>query len=154
MTTTLSNGNQPGSTIPAAETRSKRFCLILVKPSHYDEDGYVIQWFRSTIPSNSLAAVFGLARDCAQRHVLGPDVEIEIHPFDETNTRIRPERLARMIEEAGAGMVMMIGVQSNQFPHACDLARPLIERGIKVGIGGFHVSGITSMLNGECADVK
>jgi hypothetical protein len=25
-------------------------------------------------------------------------VEIEIHPFDETNTRIRPEKLARMIE--------------------------------------------------------
>ncbi|HKP03652.1 MAG TPA: radical SAM protein [Chthoniobacterales bacterium] len=153
MTTMLSNGNQPGSTIPATG-RSKRFCLILVKPSHYDEDGYVIQWFRSTIPSNSLAAVFGLARDCAQRQVLGPDVEIEIHPFDETNTRIRPDKLARMIEEAGAGMVMMIGVQSNQFPHACDLAKPLIERGIKVGIGGFHVSGITSMLGGECADVK
>jgi hypothetical protein len=60
------------STQPA----KKRFCLILVKPSHYDEDGYVIQWFRSTIPSNSLAAVFGLARDCAQRRVLGPDLEI------------------------------------------------------------------------------
>ena len=39
---------------------------------------------------HSLAAVFGLARDCAERHVLGDDVEIEIHPFDETNTRIRP----------------------------------------------------------------
>src|SRR5213078_1591251 len=107
VTTTLSNGDRPGSTIPGAAIRLKRFCLILVKPSHYDDDGYVIQWFRSTIPSNSLAAVFGLARDCAQRHVLGEDVEIEIHPFDETNTRIRPERLARMIEKAGAGMVMM-----------------------------------------------
>jgi radical SAM superfamily enzyme YgiQ (UPF0313 family) len=131
----------------------RRFCLILVKPSHYDDDGYVIQWFRSTIPSNSLAAVFGLARDCAQRHVLGEDVEIEIHPFDETNTRIRPERLARMIEEAGAGMVMMIGVQSNQFPHALDLAKPLLERGIQVGIGGFHVSGILSMMGGNDADL-
>ena len=63
-------------TVIANTTKSKcamrRFCLILVKPSHYD-DGYVIQWFRSTIPSNSLAAVFGLARDCAQRHVLGDD---------------------------------------------------------------------------------
>jgi hypothetical protein len=65
MTTTLSDRNSPGSTIPATGTRSKRFCLILVKPSHYDEDGYVIQWFRSTIPSNSLAAVFGLASDLA-----------------------------------------------------------------------------------------
>lgn len=91
-----SNLNRPGLTIPAT-TAKKRFCLILAKPSHYDDDGYVIQWFRSTIPSNSLAAVYGWARDCQQRQTLGPDVEMEIHPFDETNTRIRPERLARMI---------------------------------------------------------
>src|SRR5271165_4049481 len=94
----------------------RRFVLVLVKPSHYDDDGYVIQWFRSAIPSNSLAALYGLAQDCAARHVLGEDVEITIHPFDETNSRIRPERLARMIGEAGAGMVMLVGVQSNQFP--------------------------------------
>ncbi|MEY2557038.1 MAG: hypothetical protein QOE34_463 [Verrucomicrobiota bacterium] len=140
------------SPIPSPLT-TRRFCLILVKPSHYDDDGYVIQWFRSTIPSNSLAAVFGLARDCAQRHVLGDDVEIEIHPFDETNTRIRPEKLARMIEQAGAGMVMMVGVQSNQFPHALDLAKPLLARGIQVGIGGFHVSGTMSMLGGNDPDL-
>ncbi len=139
---------------PTTSTRAtRRFCLVLVKPSHYDDDGYVIQWFRSTIPSNSLAAVFGLARDCAQRRVLGEEVELEIHPFDETNTRIRPERLARMIEEAGAGMVMMVGVQSNQFPHALDLAKPLRERGIQVGIGGFHVSGTMSMLGGNDPDL-
>src|SRR5580765_2881910 len=148
----LAKNDRPGSTIPAT-ARSKRFCLILVKPSHYDEDGYVIQWFRSTIPSNSLAAVYGLARDCAQRHVLGEDIAIEIHPFDETNTRVRPERLARMIEQAGAGMVMMVGVQSNQFPHALDLAKPLRERGIQVGIGGFHVSGTMSMLGGNDPDL-
>ena len=62
-------------TLTTPERAAKRFCLILVKPSHYDDDGYVIQWFRSTIPSNSLAAVYGLARDCAQRHVLGDDVD-------------------------------------------------------------------------------
>ena len=73
----------------------RRFLPVLIKPSHYDDDGYVIQWLRSTIPSNSLAALYGLARDCRQRHVLGADVEIEIHPFDETNTRIRPKRIAR-----------------------------------------------------------
>ena len=132
---------------------TKRFCLVLVKPSHYDDDGYVIQWLRSTIPSNSLAALYGLARDCKQRHVLGDDVEIEIHPFDETNTRIRPKRLARMIEDAGAGVVMFVGVQSNQFPHTLDLAKPLLERGVQVAIGGFHVSGTMSMLGGNDADV-
>src|SRR5512142_2925828 len=131
----------------------RRFCLILVKPSHYDDDGYVIQWFRSAIPSNSLAALYGLARDCAERKILGDDVALDIHAFDETNSRIRPERLARMIEKAGSGMVMLVGVQSNQFPRALDLARPLRERGIAVAIGGFHVSGVTSMLGGVDADL-
>jgi radical SAM superfamily enzyme YgiQ (UPF0313 family) len=131
----------------------RRFCLILVKPSHYDEDGYVLQWVRSPIPSNSLASLYGLAQDCAQRKILGDDVEIEIHALDETNTRIRPERLAKLIEAAGAGMVMLTGVQSNQFPRSLDLAKPLRERGIQVGIGGFHVSGVLSMLNGVDADL-
>lgn len=132
-------------------TTKRRFCLVLVKPSHYDDDGYVIQWFRSAIPSNSLAALYGLALDCRDRAIFGDDVEFDIHPFDETNTRIRPEKLAGMIEAAGAGMVMMVGVQSNQFPRALDLARPLRARGIQVAIGGFHVSGVLSMLEGKDA---
>ena len=131
----------------------RRFCLVLIKPSHYDEDGYVIQWLRSPIPSNSLASLYGLAKDCAERAVLGDDVEFRIHAFDETNTRIRPIRLARMIEHAGAGMVMLVGVQSNQFPRALDIAAALRARGIQVVIGGFHVSGTISMLNGVDPDL-
>jgi hypothetical protein len=132
---------------------AKRFCLVLVKPSHYDEAGYVIQWLRSPIPSNSLASLYGLAKDCAERRILGDDVAIEIHAFDETNTRIRPERLASMIEAAGAGMVMLTGVQSNQFPRALDLAKPLRARGVQVSVGGFHVSGVLAMLNGIDPDL-
>ena len=68
----------------------RRFQLVLIKPSHYDDDGYVIQWFRSVMPSNSLAALYGLAIDAAERRVLGPDVSIDVTPIDETNTRIKP----------------------------------------------------------------
>ena len=131
----------------------RRFCLVLVKPSHYDEDGYVIQWLRSPIPSNSLAALYGLAKDCGARAVLGAGVELDVHAFDEANTRIKPARLARMIERAGAGMVMLVGVQSNQFPRALDIAGPLRARNIQVGIGGFHVSGTISMLGGVDRDL-
>src|SRR5262245_23835471 len=104
----------------ASDTMSsqRRFCLVLIKPSHYDDDGYVIQWLRSAVPSNSLAVLYGLARECAQQKILGDDVEIEIHAFDETNTRIRPARIASLINAAGAGVVMLVGVQSNQFPRA------------------------------------
>src|SRR6266852_2893794 len=123
----------------------QRFSLVLIKPSHYDDDGYVIQWFRSAIPSNTLAVLNGLALDCKQRRVLGDDVEIEVSAFDETNTRIKPERIARQLR-GGRGMVALVGVQSNQFPHAMDLARPLRAAGIPVCIGGFHVSGCLAML--------
>jgi radical SAM superfamily enzyme YgiQ (UPF0313 family) len=132
----------------------RQFCLLLVKPSHYDDDGYVIQWFRSAIPSNSLATLYGLARDCAERRVLGDDVELTIHEVDETNTRVRPEKLARMIERAGAGMVMLVGVQSNQFPRALDIAKPLLARGVQVALGGFHASGTISMLGGNDPDLQ
>ena len=73
----------------------KLFHLFLIKPSHYDNDGYVIQWVRSAIPANTLAAMNGLALDCAARHVLGDDVEIRITIWDETNIRIRSDRIIR-----------------------------------------------------------
>jgi radical SAM superfamily enzyme YgiQ (UPF0313 family) len=132
----------------------RRFCLVLIKPSHYDDDGYVIQWYRSAIPSNSLAALYGLARDCADRRCLGPDTDIEVHAFDETNARIRPDRVAALIAAADGGMVALVGVQSNQFPRALDIARPLRRRGIQVGIGGFHVSGTIAMLAERDPDVR
>jgi hypothetical protein len=118
----------------------------LVKPSHYDDDGYVIQWFRSPIPANSLACLYGLARHAKEQDALGSDVELDIVAIDETNTRIRPDKIARQIEEADVGLVMLVGVQSNQFPRALDIATPLRARGITVGIGGFHVSGTLAML--------
>jgi hypothetical protein len=30
----------------------RRFGIVLIKPSHHDDDGYVIQWRHSIIPSN------------------------------------------------------------------------------------------------------
>jgi hypothetical protein len=131
----------------------RRFCLVLIKPSHYDDDGYVIQWVRSAIPTNSLATLYGLAEDCARRSILGDAVEIDIHAFDETNTRIRPNRIAALINAAAQGMVMLVGVQSNQFPRALDIARAFRELGIQVAIGGFHVSGVISMLEGVDPDL-
>ncbi len=132
----------------------RRFCLILIKPSHYDDDGYVIQWVRSATPSNSLAVLYGLALECDEQKVLGDDVDLEIHAFDETNTRIRTARIASLIKSADAGMVMLVGVQSNQFPRALDIAGPLRERGIMVAIGGFHVSGTIAMLAERDPDVR
>jgi len=138
----------------AAHADSSRFPVFLLKPSHYDDDGYVIRWRRSVIPSNTLAALYGLVVDCAERRVLGDDVEIECHGVDETNTRIDVPRIVREIADAGAGLVALVGVQSNQFPRAMDLAREFRREGVEVAIGGFHVSGCLAMLPGLQPDLQ
>ena len=128
----------------------RRFQLILIKPSHYDDDGYVIRWWRALIPSNSLAALYGIAADCAERQVLGADVAIDIDVIDETNRRVDiPALLSLFASRGNFGLVGLVGVQSNQYPRALDIARPLRAAGIEVVIGGFHVSGCLSMLDGR-----
>ena len=141
--------------IGTKRARPRRFQLILIKPSHYDADGYVVQWFRSTMPSNSLAAVYALACGAADRGILGADLPIDVTATDETNTRIRPRQIAKSIERnGGLGLVGIVGVQSNEFPRALDLGRALRKAGVQVMIGGFHVSGCLAMLPEVPADIK
>jgi radical SAM superfamily enzyme YgiQ (UPF0313 family) len=119
----------------------------LIKPSHYDDDGYVIQWVRSDVPSNSLAALYGLASECAEQRLLGDSVDIRISVQDETNCRIRTARIIREFRKSGGkGLVALVGVQSNQFPRAVDIGRPLAAAGVPVCIGGFHAAGSLAML--------
>ena len=128
-------------------TAKSTFHLVLIKPTHYDDDGYPITWLRSHIPSNTLAALYGLGDDCRRRHALGPDVEIVVSPYDETNTRVRPDRIAARIKRAGGkALICLVGVQTNQFPRAVDLGRQFLQAGIPVALGGFHAAGCLSML--------
>jgi hypothetical protein len=125
----------------------RKFLVELIKPSHYDDDGYVIQWRRGVIPSNSLSALHGLALQAREQRVLGTDVEIEIEPLDETTSIIPVNRIIkRFRRNANCGLICLVGVQTNQFARAVDLARQFRSAGIKVAIGGFHASGCAAML--------
>ncbi|MGV2976614.1 B12-binding domain-containing radical SAM protein [Roseibium alexandrii] len=124
------------------------FHFVMIKPTHYDDDGYPIQWLRSAIPSNTLASLNGLAEAARERDVLGEKVRIHLHTYDETNKRIRPQKIAQDIRRRGGkALIALVGVQSNQFPRATDLAREFIREGLPTAIGGFHVSGCISMLD-------
>src|ERR1700719_2070645 len=109
----------------AAADRAAVFHFVMIKPTHYDDEGYPIQWVRSAIPSNTLACLNGLAEDARQRQVLGPGVDIRLHTYDETNRRVRPDRIIRMIrQQGGRALIGLVGGQANHFPRARHLAPP------------------------------
>jgi hypothetical protein len=131
------------------------FHFVMIKPTHYDDDGYPIQWLRSAIPSNTLACLNALAEDAKRREVLGTGVDIRLHTYDETNRRVRPDQIIKMIRrEGGRVLIGLVGVQSNQFPRAVDLAKPFLDAGLPVCIGGFHISGCIAMLPELPADIR
>jgi radical SAM superfamily enzyme YgiQ (UPF0313 family) len=137
------------------EVAKRTFRIVLIKPSHYDREGYVIRWYRNTVPSNSLATVYAIMCDAARRQVLGPDIDIRVIPIDETNTRVRINRIITDFRYGdGFGFVGLVGVQSNQYPRALDIARPLRAAAIPVIIGGFHVSGMLAMFKCVTPDLR
>ncbi|NTG51079.1 radical SAM protein [Agrobacterium rhizogenes] len=129
-----------------------RVDIWLIKATRYDDNGYPIRWIRSAIPSNSLACVWALVDDATSRGVFGAGVDVQVHAIDETNRRVDiPAILKSHHAEGTRAIVMLVGVQTNQYPRAMDIARPLRQAGVPVCIGGFHVSGCVAML-GEDAE--
>jgi hypothetical protein len=49
--------------VVATSSTDVTFRIVLIKPSHYDDDGYLIQWARSSVPSNTMAVLYGLVTD-------------------------------------------------------------------------------------------
>ncbi|MCC6927309.1 radical SAM protein [Novosphingobium sp.] len=120
--------------------------IYLIKPTRYDDDGYPLQWWRSIIPSNSLAVMAGIVEEALGRDCLS-GMPGEVHVIDEAHQKVDPGRIARAIRRSGGpALIGLVGVQSNQFPRALDLAREFRAAGLPVCIGGFHVSGSLAML--------
>lgn len=134
--------------VNAAEIDSNRreLRIVLIKPSKYDDEGYVIRHFRGVLPSNTLACLASLTEDLAKRNFLGRDIQLKVEIYDDTVEKIPVKKIIRSNRLPGRRtIVALAGVQSNQFPRAADLARKFRAGGIQVLIGGFHVSGILAL---------
>lgn len=129
--------------------------LYLIKPSNYDDAGYVVTYFRGVLPSNSLNCLAALTREVVAQKRLGPDIELRVELFDETVQRIPVRRICRSARRSGErAIVCLVGVQTNQFPRAGDLARTFRAAGVTVLIGGFHVSGYLSLVSEIPRDIQ
>jgi radical SAM superfamily enzyme YgiQ (UPF0313 family) len=134
---------------------TKKVQLYLIKPTQYDDDGYVVRHWRGVLPSNTLACLAGLTDDVISQKRLGEDVQVKVHLFDETVDKIPVKRICRSQHASESKtIVCLVGVQTNQFPRAVDLARTFRRAGLTVMIGGFHVSGYLSLLSEIPPDIQ
>ncbi|GAB6041520.1 B12-binding domain-containing radical SAM protein [Endothiovibrio diazotrophicus] len=122
-----------------------RLRILLIQPSHYDAEGYVIQWWRTFTPGHVMMVINGILADAAGRGALGADVTIERRVIDEPTEVVRHRREIAWLRGAKRAAVFLTGVQTSQYPRAVDLARPFIAAGIPVVMGGFHVSGVLAL---------
>jgi radical SAM superfamily enzyme YgiQ (UPF0313 family) len=133
----------------------KTLHIYLIKPSQYDDDGYVVRHWRGVLPSNTLACLAGLTQDVVQRNVLGDAWNVKVHLYDETVDKVPVKKICRSQRWGLAKTIVgLVGVQTNQFPRACDLAQEFRRAGLTVLIGGFHVSGYLALLPDIPADIQ
>ena len=93
--------------------RYKRLRVVLIKPSKYDDDGYVIRFWRGVLPSNTLNVLHGLTVDVARRRLLG-DIEIRVDTFDETAQKVPVKKIVEWSREPATKLVVgLVGVQTN-----------------------------------------
>jgi radical SAM superfamily enzyme YgiQ (UPF0313 family) len=131
-----------------ATNQIARKCLtvVLIKPSKYDDEGYVIRHYRGVLPSNSLACLSSLTEDLIRHRTLGDNLKIRIKILDDTVQKIPFDRIIQAAHPPHRRTVIaLVGVQSNQFPRAADIARRFRAGGLQVLLGGFHVSGSLSL---------
>ncbi len=134
--------------------RHSELRVILIKPSRYDDDGYVVRHWRGVLPSNTLACLQGLTEDVGRRKLLG-DVDIKVQVLDEMVDKISVSKIARLSRRPGVRVVVgLAGVQTNQFCRAADLALELRREGVTVIIGGFHVSGMLAMFPDVAPEIQ
>lgn len=121
-----------------------RLAVLLIKPTTYDDRGFPLRFWKSVLPSNSLATMYSLTAQALESgHVPVDDWIVDAYDDAVWSQRVtRPEALvAKHLDGRTRVVVGMVGVQTNQFPRAVDLARRFRNAGAEVVFGGFHVSG-------------
>jgi hypothetical protein len=127
--------------------------ITLIRATNYTDDGYPIRTKIGVIRSNTLTQMATLARDLAS-YPFFAGLHVQVRSIDEAIQRVP---LATIVERSRVpgvrSVVMLVGVQTNQYPRAMDIASWFLPHGIRVMIGGFHVSGMLAMI-GLTADLR
>ena len=137
----------------AASCGAHELDVTLVRATNYTDDGYPIKMKVCVIRSNTLSQMATLTRDIAT-YPFFKGTRVHVRTIDEAYENVPVKEIIEESNRPGVrSIVMVVGVQSNQFPRAQDIASRFLPHGIPVLIGGFHVSGMLAMI-GETDDLK
>ncbi|MBI4417245.1 MAG: radical SAM protein [Ignavibacteriales bacterium] len=127
--------------------------VTLIRATNYTDDGYPIKMKVCVIRSNTLTQMATLTRDIVN-DLFFAGIRVNVRTVDEAYENVPRKEIVKRSKERGVrAIVMLVGVQSNQFPRAQDVASWFLPYDIPVLIGGFHVSGMLAMI-GETDDLK
>ena len=102
----------------------EKFQIVLIKPSKYDDDGYRHSFLeRRTAEQHAQRPAWPDRRHQRAARIRRA-LPIEVTTFDETAEKIPMGKIIRWSKEPGTKLlVCLVGVQTNQFPRAVDMAK-------------------------------
>lgn len=124
----------------------RRLRVYFIKPSRYDDEGFV-QCFRWGVqPNNTLTVLSAINETFNRRSAAECNIRLETIIWDELCDGVINLKTIKVIKEKARGdgvelLIGLAGVQSNQYPRGRDLALQFVAQGLSTMMGGFHVSG-------------
>ena len=131
------------------QARIRQLVVVLVEVTKFDGEGYLVQFYKGVLPCNTLAAMWSLTEAAfASSELAG--LHCRAIAFDERTMRggVNAVQVMKKFSAPGTRVVVgLVGVQTNMFPRARQVALEFKAQGATVVIGGFHISGSITMLH-------
>ncbi len=137
------------------KTREKRVKILYILPSHYDDDGYPYRFWKGLLPSNTLVCMRALTEKLIRDNKIDPAFEVRVEIIDEFVHGINVEKIVKESRKQKEKLIVgLVGVQTNMFARATDIARMFRKHDIPVMMGGFHVSGVIKLFGPHTSHLK
>jgi len=140
--------------VTATISALRHVVVLLIKASHYDDEGFPYRFKKGVLPSDTLKTLFFLTGNALGK-ILPPDITHEVLMFEDgitSHARLLEKLGKRFPQEDTKLIVCLVGVQTAQFPRACDIIRRWQGRGATCVIGGAHLSGMLATMYDGISD--
>lgn len=130
----------------------EKIVVWLVHPTNYRENGIPRKWKKQILPTNAIGQLWGLMPRSINENE--QEIPVELHFLEDTAQPFDIDAIRRSMDGDGVkGVLMLCGVQTNQWPRAKDLASLCKEHGIPVVAGGYHIRADLPVTEKEAGDL-